>query len=51
MKKNYITPYAEMNAIASRDVITLSWGNQEKTLMLEELENQEREMKWDWIAK
>jgi hypothetical protein len=36
MKKNYMTPYAQMNVIASRDVIALSFV--EKTTV-NELDN------------
>ena len=47
-----MTPCAQMNSIKTRDVITLSWGGDEnRILMLEELEKNERDMKWTWTAQ
>ena len=52
MKKNYMTPCAQMNSIATRDVIALSWGGDvNHVIMLEELEKNERDMKWTWTAQ
>jgi hypothetical protein len=49
MKKNYMTPCAQMNSIASRDVITLSWGGDENhVLALESEEVYKRDMTWKW---
>ena len=51
MKKNYIAPYAEMNAIASRDVIALSFLGEVNIQALESEELYKRDMVWDWTAK
>ena len=51
MKKTYVTPCAQMNSIASRDVIALSVLGEVNLLALEEEGMYKRDMEWTWTAK
>ena len=51
MKKNYMTPCAQMDAIASRDVITLSFLGDINIQALESEEDYKRDMEWTWTSK